>query len=244
MSTLTAGAPSHVLLDRLERAGWGNLAGPEFRGVRGVLAALTRHLDPRTAQGKATAWEIAERAGYTERWTRRCLAILEELDLIEWDRGGIVNGKPVPSWFRVSKRALLILVSIARTVGNGRRTERDDATRKRIVDYRLERTKRRHKRRPVHAEVVTALLSIEEVPKAEEPPSSAVPATKKSMTDAVALLRAELRRKRGLSHARGQGSKTATTRKSAKSLRDRLSEYAPDIETTNTYAEPIGGPTQ
>lgn len=244
MSTLTAGAPSHVLLNSLERAGWGNLAGPEFRGVRGVLAALTRHLDPRSAQGKATAWEIAERAGYTERWTRRCLAILEELELIEWDRGGIVDGKPVPSWFRVSKRALLILVSIARTVGNGRRTERDDATRKRITEYRLNRTKRRHKRRPVHAEVVTALLSIEEEPSDKESRSGAVPATKKSMTDAVAQIRAEIRRKRDLRSAQGRESKTATTRKSAKSLRDRLSEYAPDLETTNTYAGPIGGPTQ
>lgn len=100
--SLIAASPALVLLAALEDAGWGNLAGTEFRGVRGVLAALTRTLDPKTAQGKATAWQIAERAGYTERWTRRCLQVLEELGLIEWDRGGVVAGKPVPSRFKIS----------------------------------------------------------------------------------------------------------------------------------------------
>ena len=210
--SLTAGTSSHVLLGALERAGWGNLAGPEFRGVRGTLAALTRMLDGKSGQGKATAWQIAEQAGYTERWARRCLHILEELELIEWQRGGVVDGKPVPSWFRVSKRALLILVSIARTSAGERRTERQAETRDRIARYRLQRTKRRHhKRRSVHAEVVTAPLSIEEVPRGDGPPGPVVPATRETMMDAVATMRAQLKALRGSSRARGRDTSAATT---------------------------------
>lgn len=214
--SLTAGASGHVLINALERAGWGNLAGHDFRGVRTVLAALTRTLDARSGTGKATAWQIAERAGYTERWTRRCLQILEELELIEWDRGGIVDGKPVPSWFRVSKRALLILISIARKREDGRNGEQRAATRKRITDYRLDRIRSRRKRRSDHAEVLTALLSSEEVPRGEDLPRERPPATAEGISDAVARARAAIRAANALKRAQGQESKTATTTKSGR----------------------------
>lgn len=210
--SLTAGTSSHVLLDALERAGWGNLAGSDFRGITGVYAALIRMLDGKSGQGKATVWQIAERSRYGERWTRRCLHVLEELELIEWHRGGVVDGKPVPSWFRVSKRALLILVSIARTRDGERRTERQADTRARISHYRLRRTRRGHqKRRSVHAALQPDLLSIEEAPMEAGPPvGSAMPATRETIKDAVATMRAQLRALRGSRPARGRETSAAT----------------------------------
>lgn len=196
MSTLTAGAPADVLLDRLEHAGWGTLAGPELRGVRGVLAALTRTIDPRTGAGKATANQIADRAGYTPRWTRRCLQILEELELIEWDRGGIVDGRPTPSWFRVSKAGLLALVQIARAAVATKLTRRQQETRARINRYDLRRTKRRRAtqtRRSDHAEVRPRLLSIEETPAAADTGPPADPA---KVTTLIATIKAQLRTQR------------------------------------------------
>lgn len=208
---LTAGAPSHTLVRALERAGWGTLAGPEFRGVRGVLAALTRTLDPRSGQGHATAWQIAEQAGYTERWTRRCLVVLEELELIEWDRGGVIEGKPVPSWFRVSKRALLILVSIARQKAGERRAEHQAEVRERVQQYSLHRVRKQRKRRPVHAEVISALLSTEEVPDETRPPVERPEMTREAISDAVAKVRAQIQAGRRLKATAAQARKTATT---------------------------------
>ncbi len=210
---LTAGAPSHVLIERLERAGWGNLAGPEFKGVRFTLAALTRALDPRSGAGKATVWQIAERTGYTERWTRRCLQILEELELIEWHRGGISDGKPVPSWFRVSKTALLLLVSIARTKGAERRSEAQAATRDRIARYKLHRTKRHQQsRRSDHAELASRLLSIKEEPRARAPLESPQPAARATVSSTIAQIRADLLARRGAPTAPTHQTSAARTR--------------------------------
>lgn len=239
--SLTAGTSSHVLVGALRRAGWGNLAGPEFRGVTGVLESLVLMLDPRSGAGKATAWQIAEQARYTERWTRRCLHILEELDLIEWQRGGIADGKPVPSWFRVSKRALLILVSIARTREGDRRAEQQASTRDRIAQYRLNRTTRGRKRRSGHAEVVTALLFTKEVPRAERPIGPApsdVPASREAISDAVAGIRARLREQRGARPAQAKEAKTATTTESA----NRVALHT--TNSANNHAHTIGGNNQ
>lgn len=216
MSALTAGAPSHVLVKALEDAGWGPLAGADFRGVQSVLAALTRALDPRSAAGKATVWQISERANYSEGWTRRCLQILEELELITWERGGVVDGKPVPSWFRVSKKALLDLVRSARRHATERLSGQAAAVRGRITGYRLHRTKRRGQtRRSDHPSLVKDLLSIEEVPRAAEPPLETVQASPEAISDAVAGIRARLREQRALRAAHGRDSKTATTREGA-----------------------------
>lgn len=210
MSTLTAGAPANVLLEALERAGWGSLAGADLRGVRHVLAALTRCLEPRSGAGKATAEQIADRAGYTSRWTRRCLHILEELELIEWDRGGILDGKPVPSWFRVSKAGLLALVKIARRSATERLSERHRATRARIAAYSLVRTKSKRRpqtRRSNHAEVRTTLLSIEEVP---TPAAKGRPVDREGVSAHVAQIRAQLRAARGKPAAVGNLTSAAT----------------------------------
>lgn len=238
---LTAGASGHVLIKALKRAGWGSLAGPEFRGVRGVYVALVETLDGKSGQGKATAWQIAEQAGYTERWTRRCLQVLEELDLIEWQRGGVVDGKPVPSWFRVSKAALLVLITLARTAATERQAEQQTRTRERIARYRLHRTRGTRNRRSVHAEVRTALLSIEEVPREAEPPEERPVATEQTMIDALAAMRAALRAKRAPRPARAKVERRATTTEGATrgpalsaAMQSRL----------NAYAIPIGGTAQ
>lgn len=224
-----------ALVTALDRAGWGDIAGHDFRGVRGTLFALCRVVENKSGQGKATAWQIAERAGYSERWTRRCLAVLEELQLIEWHRGGVVEGKPVPSWFRVSKRALLLLVAAARKVATERRSAQEQATRGRISKYRLTRTRGHQTRRSDHAELRTALLSIEEGPRPEEPPVERPLTDEQALSDAVARCRAGLRQKRADRPARAQVSKAATTMESARKVPARLAERL------HAYANPTVG---
>lgn len=238
--SLTAGTSGHVLIKALKRAGWGNLAGADFRGVRVVYTALIEMLDGKTGQGKATVWQIGEQAGYSEGWTRRCLQILEELELITWDRGGVVEGKAIPSWFRVSKRALLLLVAIARTQGTERLAEHQAAVRGRIAGYRrLHRTKRRTQtRRSNHPTLDKDLLSNEEVPRAYTPPRDAPAASLEAMKDAVAGIRANIRAQRGLSRPRGRDSKTATTTESAEQAALHTADSA------HNHASQLGGSAQ
>lgn len=239
---LTAGASSHVLVDALKRAGWGPLGTNEFKGVVNVLQTLTKMLDPRSGQGKATAGQIAEQALLTDRWTRHCLGILEDLELIEWSRGGISEGKPVPSWFRVSKKALLTLVELARAMQGERRAERQTQLRERVTRYGLYRTKRGGQtRRSVHAEVNSALLFNKEVPRAERPigpTPSGPPASREAMKDAVALARAGIQAAARRKAAQGRDSKTAPTTQGATQVRVH------DQIRAHNHARPIGGTDQ
>ena len=98
--------PINVLVARLQRQGWGNLRAPQLRGPCVVLGALSRALDPASGTGQVTAEQLAGMTCYTERWVRRCLAQLEGLEIIEWHRGGIVEGKPTTSWVRVRRLVL------------------------------------------------------------------------------------------------------------------------------------------
>lgn len=114
-ATLTAQRSLPSLLTSLQRAGWGPLAGRDLAGVRAVLVGLTARLPHKSAQGMVTEYQIADAAGKSLRWTRRCLHVLEDLGVIEdWRRGGVVAGEPQPSWLRVSKRRLVELVQSAR----------------------------------------------------------------------------------------------------------------------------------
>lgn len=239
MSALTAGAPTDSLVRALEKAGWGPLAGRDLRGVQTVLAALARALDPKSGTGKATVDQIGQRANYSEGWTRRCLQILEELGLVTWERGGVVAGKPVPSWFRVSKKALLALVQLARRQQGQHEVDQRAAVRSRIAAYRLSRTKPRHrKRRSVHPTLNQGLLSHEEVPRAATPPLEGPTASQKTMTDALAQMRAGLRQKRASRTAADRDSKAATTTEGAPNHpANRASE-------THTYASQTGGTPQ
>lgn len=108
------------LLRSLSRAGWGSLAGRENQGVRSVLRAVADFLPDKSAAGRVTALQIAAAAGLSERWTRRCLNILEDLGLIEWYRGGIYNGRAEPSFMRIVKQKLADLIPVARKKRNER----------------------------------------------------------------------------------------------------------------------------
>lgn len=190
---LTAGAPLSVLISRLRRAGWGDLGGETLRGLRLVLDDLGDMLDARSGAGYITAPQIADRTGYTERWVRSRLTLLEELDLIEWHRGGVQHGKPVPSWIRVSKVALLDLIHIARRQQGERLTEAKRETRARLIRLRTGYTTRPGRRRnttpsrggKTHAELNAALLSSEEVRGRNRPPST--PADRPDKHDGAAL---------------------------------------------------------
>jgi len=212
---LTAGTPLDVLTDRLGKAGWGDLGDKSLRGLAVVLEALAATLNPRSGAGYVTAPQLAERTRYTERWVRRCLTLLEELDLIEWQRGGVQGGKPTPSWVRVSKALLADLVHIARRQQDERLSEERRATRARLARLRMSYTQRpgrrkkttRQRHRDSHAELATALLSSEEVPREERPPSAPVesrndqigdaPASADHARSALARIRADLAARRG-----------------------------------------------
>lgn len=181
---LTAGAPLDVLVDRLKRAGWGVLDTETLRGMRLVLDALAVLLPAKTGAGPVTAPQLAEVCKYTERWVRRNLALLEEAEIIEWSRGGIVRGAPTPSWIRVSKQAVLDLVRAARLDQGERLAERARETRRRVARLRTSYTQRpgrqvsdrktpRRGRAPDHAELLSALPPNGEVSEGPEGPPGA-----------------------------------------------------------------------
>lgn len=134
--SLTAHAPMPSLMASLARAGWGPLAGGALQGVRSTLQALVSQLPYGSAEGRSTAEQIALAAGLSGRWVRECLKALEDLGLITWTRGGVVAGKPVPSFFRINKRAVVALVLEARPVKAAREAARATATGARLRTIR------------------------------------------------------------------------------------------------------------
>lgn len=102
----TAGMPLPILVDKLSRGGG---SGLERRQLV-ALTALHRRLPHKSAEGLTTANQLADAGGYSSRWMRVALHELVELGLLEWKRGGVVEGKPAPSWFRVNKARLVELI--------------------------------------------------------------------------------------------------------------------------------------
>lgn len=101
------------LIAKLARQGWGPLDGKPWKGTRKVLEALVDLLPYRSAEGQTTIEQIASTACYGMRWTREALYTLEDLGLIQWSRGGVRYGQPVPSTFRIDKRYLVMLIEAA-----------------------------------------------------------------------------------------------------------------------------------
>lgn len=170
----TAGTPTYRLMLDLERAGWGDLAGADFRGVRIVLSVLGRMLPSGSAQDLATAEQIAAAAGYSERWTRRCLQALEEIGVLTWRRGGIADGKPQPSWFRIEKKVLVALIGIARKARDKALEALRERTANRIRGLRVRYLRSQpQKPRSDHAELSASLPPYGEVgtppPRREKP---------------------------------------------------------------------------
>lgn len=154
----TAYWPTPSLLRSLSRAGWGDLTGRENHGVRSALKGLVDLLDDRSGAGLATAYQLAETTGYSERWIRACLMQLEELGIIEWSRGGIRQGKPQPSFFKIIKGKLVALIKKARATVEERRREhaRETTERLRKVNQFTYISAPRKARKKVHAEVTAS----------------------------------------------------------------------------------------
>lgn len=153
----TAYAPVPALLTSLQRAGWGDLAGREWQGVRTTLHALAAQLPHKSGQGWSTAEQVATAAGLSARWVRRCLALLEDMGVIEWRRGGVVAGEPAPSWFRIVKAAVVELIRAARPIREAADAARRTATRARIAAARAVRRPAQRSRRSAHAELSASL---------------------------------------------------------------------------------------
>lgn len=128
----TAHWPVPSLLRSLSRAGWGELTGREFHGVRCALRGLSDLLDDRSGTGLATAYQLAETTGYSERWVRACLVTLEDMGVIEWSRGGIRQGKPQPSFIKIVKSRLVELIRSARASVEERRRIHAEKTAERL----------------------------------------------------------------------------------------------------------------
>lgn len=140
----TAHAPLPALVTSLARAGWGDLAGREWQGVRSVLRALVDSLPHRSGEGFVTEPQVAERAGLSLRWTRRCMHLLEDLGVVvDWRRGGVIAGRPAPSWLRLSKRFLLALIEAARPLREAATAARRAQTLHRIAGLANVRRNRR-----------------------------------------------------------------------------------------------------
>ena len=145
--------PLHELLPSLARANWGDLGGREFQGLRTTLNALVVSLNWRSGEGLATTNQIADRAQLSPRWVRRCLAMLEDLGVITWRRGCVVEGKPRPSWFRVNKKVLVALIDVARPMREAALRLRAQITARRIAGIRFAKRSRRSE----HVELSTHL---------------------------------------------------------------------------------------
>ena len=188
--SLTAETPIPVLYRSLARGGWGALAGAEWQGVRSTLGALVaRH----TRKGlDVTVWQVSQSAGLSEKWTARCLYILEELGLIHWQRGLIEQGKPKPGHVQIMRHVLLDLVRQAWKQGQAAWAARREATARRLA---LLKKQDANIRRSRHTELSADLCSVSlSAPSAERerhttttPPAWAV-GKEEPMEDADALL--------------------------------------------------------
>ena len=120
------------LVAALKADGWGDLAGPECRIERVILTEIAE-LGRATGRAVITAWQLAQRIGYSEKHTRRGLTSLEARRVIRWARGGIRLGAPTPGFIQVSRSRLRQLIDHAAQLKRWATREHRDATRDRIT---------------------------------------------------------------------------------------------------------------
>ena len=139
MSAPTAAWPADSLVAALARAGWGALDGRRWGGCRAALRALVDLLPHGAAQGKITRAQVADAAGLSPKWAGTCLARLEAMGLITYERGWLKDGKPMPGRVRVNKTMLAEWVRCERrgTKLARHRQTRADAMRERLKGLRL-----------------------------------------------------------------------------------------------------------
>lgn len=106
MSVPTAAWPADRLVNTLQRRGWGPELDDVQPGLRTVLHALVSLLPYGSAQGVLTASQVADAAHLSVRWTRHCLAQLEDLGFIVWRRGWLDQGRPRAGMIRIVKARL------------------------------------------------------------------------------------------------------------------------------------------
>lgn len=149
------------LLRSLSRAGWGELSAREFQGVRAVLAGLADVLPDKSARGSTTAFQISLTAGRCEKTVRTALARLEELGIINWYRGGIIDGRPQPSFIEVVKAQLVELIRRARRQVKAIKEAQRIKTAKRCSGFRtIFKKNDRCLRRSNHAEMIASLSTL------------------------------------------------------------------------------------
>ena len=165
--TVSAGWSLDRLVSALARAAWAELEPRAASGLRTVLRGLVDVLPHGSASGQTTAHQLADTTGLSERWVRRCLALLEDMGLITWTRGYILAGEPVPSIIRVSKRALADLVNRARRAMPERLQQRADELAARVRETIRTRSTRKQPG-PAKTLVKTAELSTAPSPSREE----------------------------------------------------------------------------
>lgn len=166
--------PASSLIRSLARAGWGDLAGRQWQGVRTTLRALVDALPDKSATGETTVNQLANNAGLSERWVRRCLHILEDAGLIKWHRGNIEAGRPRPSVIRINKRRIVDLIRDARPAKAIREALHATATRERLARLRSTwiKNKGARFRRSAHAELSAGLHPLRGGTGAERAPES------------------------------------------------------------------------
>ena len=153
-STINSETPAMVLVQSMARAGWGELDGHEWQGVRSTLTAVVTRIKGKRGYCKATVWQVSQSAGLSTRWTARCLRILEGLGIITWNRGVLQDGTPTAGFIQVNKPVLLRFVREAWAKGAAAWQARRAETRARLADLKKRES---HKRRSRRVELSTPL---------------------------------------------------------------------------------------
>ncbi len=163
------------ILAALARVNWGPFRGRAWAYRRIVLQTLAVMAREQTADLAAevigSASQIADRAGCHEKTVRRCLHDLEDLGLITYQRGGIWDGKPMPSVIRIIKARLVELTLAFRPKHDKALEERRRETLARLA--LLERARIRPRQRAEnHADFKHSLSLYEKRAPNEGAPSS------------------------------------------------------------------------
>lgn len=153
-STINSETPAMVLVQSMARAGWGELGGNEWQGVRSTLTAIVSRTRGRRGYMDATVWQVSQSAGLSTRWTARCLRILEGLGIITWNRGVLRDGTPTAGFIQVNKPILLRFVREAWAKGTAAWQARRAETRARLADLKR---REKHNRRSRRVELSTPL---------------------------------------------------------------------------------------
>lgn len=161
---LHAGMSLQDIVNALARVNWGPLQGRSWAYRRMILQTLALMMREQKADYSAelitSARQLADRTGCCEKTIRRCLHDMEDLGLIEWLRGGIWDGKPMPSVIKVIKARLVEWTLAWRPKFNAAQAALRAETLRRIAV--LERARIRPRLRPeVHADCAGSLLSIQ-----------------------------------------------------------------------------------